>query len=99
MDKNNLLNEIKKAAKAGLVSKAEVVEAFDKAFSNSAKSSNDLSRVLYYIGGLIVVLGISFLIFQNWEALNDISKILTTLGSGIVAYLIGLFVDRRSSVR
>lgn len=99
MDKINLLNEVKKAAKAGHLTRQELLAAFDDGKTDLGRPSRDLSKVLYYIGGLIVVLGIGFLIFQNWDALNDASKILTTLGTGIVAYLIGFFVDRNSSVR
>lgn len=99
MDKTGLLNEVKKAAKAGQLTKQELLTAFESGKDDLGRSSRDLSKVLYYIGGLIVVLGIAFLIFQNWDALNDASRILTTLGTGIVAYLIGLFVDRNPQAR
>jgi hypothetical protein len=49
-----------------------------------------LSEIFYYLGALIIFLGISVLVGQNWEALNSITRVLLTLGAGVVFYVVGV---------
>lgn len=49
-----------------------------------------LSEIFYYLGALIIFLGISVLVGQNWEVLNSITRVLLTLGAGVVFYVVGV---------
>jgi hypothetical protein len=48
-----------------------------------------LTRVFYYLGGLIVLIGIGFLIYQIWEDIGSVGHVLVTLGFAIVLYIVG----------
>ncbi len=96
MNKQHLLDLVKKAAAASVASKKELVDAYESGLKKEEKQIA-LSKVLYGLGGLIVVLGISFLVFQNWDVLNTFTKILATLGSGILAYVIGVILHTKKS--
>jgi hypothetical protein len=63
--------------------------------SSKSRRSVSASDVLYYIGGGIVFLGISVLIWQNWAQLNFFSKILATLGAALACYIVGILFQRR----
>lgn len=45
-----------------------------------------MTEVLAYIGAIIVVIGLSFLIGQNWDSLNTAMRLLLTLGVGAGFY-------------
>lgn len=53
-----------------------------------------ITEILSYMGGGIIFLGIVILVGQHWDELNFIARLLVTLGSGIVAYVIGVFLIR-----
>ncbi|MDA1061152.1 MAG: DUF2157 domain-containing protein [bacterium] len=91
MHKQDFLDLVKKAAHAEVASKAEILRAYESALSKNNKQI-DISRAMYGIGGLIVVMGISFLVCQNWDLLNTFTKILSSLGAGIMAYIIGVIL-------
>jgi len=98
MDKRELLRQIQSFAEKNLITKEELLEAFDQSRASEAKEASTtqsrLSNILYFIGGTVVFLGIVILIGQNWEQLNDATKIFATLGAGIAAYLVGaLFIQ------
>lgn len=98
MEKNELLQQIKDFAAQGLISKEELLAAYD----TGTKGKTDyvsvrrlsISNILYFIGGGIVFIGISVLIWQNWKVLNIVTKILATLGSGVAAYFVGVLFSR-----
>ena len=99
MHKDELLKQIRSGAAQRLVTREEVAVAYDagasvKTTDVTERRQATISDVLYYVGGAIVFLGISVLIWQHWSKLNDATKILATLGSGIAAYLAGVFLSR-----
>lgn len=57
------------------------------------------SKVLYYVGGAIVVVGIGIFVNLNWGVIGDLGRILTTLGIGLLLYVAGLLLgmDRKTS--
>ena len=97
--KEEALRELQDLAAQRLVTRDEVIAAFD-AGSGADKDKDvavthqaSISNILYYVGGAIVFLGISVLIWQHWSALNSATKILATLGSGVAAYSAGVFLS------
>ncbi len=93
MDKITLLNEVKAAAAQGLLGRDEVLAAF-QAGAPADKHHVTLSKVLYYLGGTIIIVGIVVLLGQNWSSLSVPIRILVTLGSGAAAYVMGILFSR-----
>ena len=98
MDKKELLKHIQDLASQQAITKDEVNSAFDAGIHGDAVEEvahqSGISHILYYIGGTVVFLGISVLIWQHWTALSGATKILSTLGSGIAAYIAAVFLSR-----
>lgn len=93
--KEEVLQYIKELAGKDAIKKEEIIAAFEESavtsvVSGKAKSAG-ISEILYYVGGAIVFIGISIFIWQNWSQLSSFTRILSTLGSSIAAYLVGLF--------
>ncbi len=98
MDKKLLLKNIEQLAERGQVSKDELLSAFNAGAGGDRiyelLRNISFSRVLYYIGGGIVVLGIAVLIGQNWDRLNAFTKLLSTLGISLGVFIYGLVLCR-----
>lgn len=98
MQKEELLKQVKELAAQRLITKGELVGAFDEGVWG--QSDADLGKklgiaeILYYIGGAIVFLGIAVLVWQNWSVLSVASRILATFGSGVAAYIAGVLLGR-----
>ncbi|MBI2609596.1 DUF2157 domain-containing protein [Candidatus Giovannonibacteria bacterium] len=101
-NKAEILKFIRDVSKENLVSREELVSAFeegrgemrDRVFTNKL----GMSEILYYIGGGIVFLGIAILVWQNWDFLSPLTRILVTLGSGITAYIVGVVFQKREDI-
>ena len=102
MEKEELLRQIQNLAAEGLVTKAEVGSAYDTGANAGVDDivtpQTGISQILYYVGGAIVFLGITVLIWQHWSTLNSATKIFATMGSGIAAYIAGVFLSRNKQV-
>jgi len=98
MKKEELLQQVRNSAARHLISRDELTTAFDAGASTEVSQDEvqqaGVSHILYFVGGAIVFLGISVLIWQNWSTLPTATKILATLGSGVAAYLSGTFLSR-----
>lgn len=97
MEKQEVLSSITTLSSQKLITKDEVLHAFDNGQekkSSALTKDIGLSEVLYFIGGFIVFVGISVLIWQNWNTLNSFTKIFTTLGFGVVAYFVGVLLNK-----
>lgn len=82
-----------------LLTKDEVTAAFDAGTKGDDTEievtlQTGISHILYYVGGAVVFIGISVLIWQNWSAFSSTTKILCTLGSGVAAYITAVFLSR-----
>ncbi|OGY09669.1 MAG: hypothetical protein A2782_03025 [Candidatus Blackburnbacteria bacterium RIFCSPHIGHO2_01_FULL_43_15b] len=101
MTKEDLILKIQEMSSAGEITKEEIVEAYGhgqlatpKIHDTVPAKKLTISEILYYIGGAIVFAGIAILVFQNWETLPSLSKVLITLGSSVVAYVVGALLAR-----
>lgn len=98
MDKKELLRYIQSLASKQDITKDEVDSAFDAGMRGDASGrvshQAGISHILYYIGAAVVFIGISVLICQHWEELNSATKILSTLGAGIVSYIAAVFLSQ-----
>jgi len=90
----NVLTELTNLKNQGLITKEQVLQIFSESTKESIPKPHakiSLQKIFYYIGGFIVLMGIVLIIAQFWEQMNQISKVLLTLGSAISAYLIGYY--------
>jgi len=96
--KTEILQDIKILAEKKLITKEELIIAFDEGSNIQAKKipskKSHLAEILYFISGGIIFLGIAILLAQNWPELRYSTKVLATLGSCIAAYFIGLLLGR-----
>ena len=98
MKKEELLQQIKCFAAQYLVTREEVLGAYDEGLGIKTSlvpgHKVSVAETLYYIGGAIVFLGISFFVWRTWGTHGIVTKILATLGSGIAAYTVGGLFSR-----
>jgi len=92
--KTQFLEEVSTAGKLDLVSQAELILAFNRkkevSIIGTAKPHNlGFSRALSFLGGMIVLLGILFLVGIYWSVIGDLGQVLVTLGSGITTFIMG----------
>lgn len=96
--KEEILQYVRTLAEQKFLTKEELNAAFDA--GSGIKTDVVLTKkigiaeILYYIGGAIVFLGISILLWQNWSTLGFGTKLLATLGAGIAAYIVGVLFSR-----
>lgn len=99
MNKEELLRQVRGLAAQHRITRDELTTAFDTGANFSSGGDTEahqsgISRILYYVGGAVVFLGIGVLVWQHWSALTGATKILATLGSGIAAYVAATFLIR-----
>jgi hypothetical protein len=97
MNKQQLLEELSEAYHDGEISREEILTSLDAPYSQPADPAHrklSLSSVLYYIGAGIVFFGLVIFVYQNWNYLNSIARILVSLGSAIAAYMMGAMLFR-----
>jgi hypothetical protein len=108
MDKAVILRQIKEWIDQGSVSREEVVlllggggvplggagSAPSPASAGASLFTHKIgiAELLYFIGGLIVFIGIGVLVAENWQSLNDFTKIAVTLGSALAAFAAGVLL-------
>ncbi|MFH1462307.1 MAG: DUF2157 domain-containing protein [bacterium] len=101
MNKEELLGGVKKLAKENLITEEELARAYDEGAGKPAGSEEGkrirASEILYYIGGIIVLLGIVVLVSQNWAKLGSFGQIIATLGSSVAAFFVGVLFCRRQN--
>lgn len=100
MNTPEVIKAIEVAAATHTISKADVVAAYERGAGKRAAGTGvsrrvNIADILYYIGGAIVCIGIAVLLWQNWEDLSDATRLLATLGVGLVAYVVGLLLSRQ----
>ncbi|MFC1563620.1 DUF2157 domain-containing protein [candidate division KSB1 bacterium] len=102
MEKETFLEQLREAVRKGIVTKKDILNAYGEVLNETGKADEkrfSISRILNYVGGAIIIAGISILIGQNWDILNSASKILATLGSGIAVYITGTLLYRYEKFR
>jgi len=94
---NRVLADLSNLVKADLIIKDQILNIFGETQTASVITSQpllpkiNLKRILYYIGGLIVLLGIVIFIAQFWDTISQVSKTILALGSAVSAYAIGYY--------
>lgn len=101
MDKITLIQGIKELAAKNEIKREEVIAAYESGSNLSTAGTapttdrpNALAKILYFIGGFIVILGIVILIVNNWARLDFATQVLATIGSSIAAYIVGILLNQ-----
>lgn len=94
MEKQEVLNAVKQLVAEKQLTRRELLSAYD---SGTTHRSAGLARIMYYIGGAVVFLGVAILIGQNWDVLSGFSKIVATLGVAVAAFVAGCVLRGKPS--
>ena len=97
MNKSEVLQSVSKLAKSGKIKKDELLNAFNKGVGGH--SHFKMANILYYIGAAIVFMGIVILVGQNWDLLNDFTRILVSLGSSIAAFIAAILIGQKANLK
>jgi len=68
----------------------DIETAFRDAGEGTEPPSSVLGRILGYLGGTFIFAGLSVFIALNWDDMNTAARIIVTLGSGIVVFIMAL---------
>ena len=88
MNNSKLLDDLENELSSGEINPNAVKQVLKKYTQSGSDASNKLMAILYFIGGGIVFMGITFWIAQEWDHFGSVAKILCTLGISI-----GFFVS------
>ena len=97
MNKEELLNELRRQLAAGTITDGDLRAVTGKTSAVSAegvKRPFPIAKILYYLGGGVVVIGVAIFITQQWHLFNDFMRIFVTLGIGIAVYVMGVLFSR-----
>lgn len=103
-NKQEALQAIIDIVQSHQLSTQEVIAALadQQNFQNilSEKKSGILSRIFGYIGSILIFAGICIFIGMRWEQLGSIERIIATLGTGFITFLIAVVaIDNPKYVR
>jgi len=92
MSKASVIEELKQLIKNGEIERKEVEVLFE---SPDFHKKDIRYNLFYYIGGLVLLVGIGLLITQNWELIGTWGRVLSTLGVFVVLYFAASVADKR----
>lgn len=89
--KDDVLQDIVALMQHNKITLAEVSRALDDAsMQMSAAPASVLSKLFGYIGGIFVFAGIGVFISMYWDDFSSASRVIVTLGTGLIAFVMGL---------
>src|SRR5680860_610756 len=98
MNKEELLQDLSVKISTGEISREEIVSRFNLASEGqgAVKTENlkestsfSVTKMLYVLGAVIVVVGIIIFVSQIWEDIGALGRIVVTLGLGFLLTAIG----------
>jgi hypothetical protein len=111
MNKLELLDAVRQMTAAGQVSDVEILDAVRNGHAarsagipatapveQNIRRSLSLSKALYFIGGVVILIGIIILVVQNWKAMGSALQLLVTLGVALATFVAGLILRGRPGV-
>ena len=95
MSQVQILSDLEKALRSGEVDPSAALNIVNNFITPiETDTSSKLMKILYFIGGGIVFLGIAFWIGQEWSHFGAIAKILCTLGIAIAFFVSGVLLSQ-----
>lgn len=87
--RNEAFKQIQSLIDEHHLSKSDIAALFDA--PSEEDSGGMLQRIIMYIGGAFIFMGICVYIGIIWDDLNPLSRVIISLGSGFIAFIMGLF--------
>jgi len=89
--KDDALQDIVALAQHNQITLAEIAKALAAASAQpNATPASVLSKLFGYVGGIFVFAGVGVFISMYWDDFGSASRVIITLGSGLVAFVMGL---------
>ncbi|MDO9280966.1 MAG: DUF2157 domain-containing protein [Methylotenera sp.] len=89
--KEDALQDIVSLARHNQITLEEIAQAFNSPKIQTVKASSSvLSKLFGYIGGIFVFAGIGVFISMYWDDFGSAARVIVTLGTGLVAFIMGL---------
>tara|TARA_R110000868_G_scaffold262401_1_gene520832 strand:- start:4343 stop:5314 length:972 start_codon:yes stop_codon:yes gene_type:complete len=85
--KKSALAEIQNIVNAHHISKTEILSLYPN-------TASTLVRIVTFIAGLLLVVGLVFAAVQFWYDLNVVQQLLLTMGAGVTAFATALLLSR-----
>jgi len=102
MTKETLLADIRSALTTGVISNNDLLNILGTEAKLPKKETeggqSKIALILYYIGGLVMFLGIAFFIGQEWGTMGSAMRIVVTLGFGLLFFVAGSILVQRRAV-
>jgi hypothetical protein len=100
-ERTQALQQIAALARQHGLSAAEVAAAIglESAAATGNRWQGILVRVLGFLGGTFVFAGIGTFIALQWDELNSAARVLVTLGSGLIVFVLAMLSDREARFR
>lgn len=106
MTKEEVLANLKQLVERGEIGREELLDAAGFADQlgemppvKKEEHRIDIAKILYGIGGLIVIAGVVFLIQQMWDSFGAAAQILATLGSAMAIYISAVLLQQYPKTR
>lgn len=91
ISKKQIIEEIVALTKAHNITLEELTSALGRQqIEANKKNAFSLTRLFSYLGGIFILFGLSAYIAIDWNSLNSFSRILITLGVGIICLIIAI---------
>ena len=93
-NRQDALLQIQTLLKSHQISESEIHALYqngDSSVTTESQSGSLLQRVMIYIGGAFIFMGLCVYIGIIWDDLDSLSRVIISLGSGFVAFILGLF--------
>lgn len=98
---NNLIEQIKKGVETGEITVNQLKSLTNELSATTPQGKQDktniVTKVLFGIGGLIVLVGVIVLLSQNWDAIGVVGRLLSTLGIAIVSHVLAFYTFKTSA--
>ncbi|MEX0672647.1 MAG: DUF2157 domain-containing protein [Candidatus Paceibacterota bacterium] len=90
MDRDTLVAQLKRALDQGEIT-AQEVQSIVAPYKEDPEDKNlVLIRILSYIGGAIILMGVIVFVVMNWDQLGSLARVLLSLGVSVFAYILGV---------
>lgn len=89
--RHDALIQIQSLIKTHHFSQADISALFEASAPDEQRGGNLLQRVMIYSGAAFIFMGLCVYIGMSWDKFDALSRVIISLGSGFVAFILGLF--------
>ncbi|HEU5114499.1 MAG TPA: DUF2157 domain-containing protein [Candidatus Paceibacterota bacterium] len=91
MDKERTLSFIREQMASGMITPEDLANISKPATVHEADApSRNVTRVLYGIGAVIAVIGVSILLAEHWDEIGFLGRVVPTLGIAVATFVAGI---------